>query len=183
MKKVIVFLADGFEECEGLITVDLLRRAGVEVTTASIMDRREITSSHGIKLYADTMAEEADYAGADMVILPGGCPGTKHLGENAIVREQCLAFAENKMVAAICAAPSVLAGLGITDGKAAACHPSVEDKMGSASLTFDHVVVDGNVITSRGLGTAIPFALKLVEILVDRETADKIAKGICYTQQ
>ena len=180
MKTVIVFLADGFEECEGLITVDLLRRAEVNVITASIMGRTEIVSSHGIKLQADTLAEDAPYGEADMIVLPGGCPGTRYLGKNEIVADQCRAFAKNKMLAAICAAPSVPAGLGLLDGRQATCHPSVEEKMNGAVLTRESVTVDGNVITGQGLGAAIPFALKLVEILVDKETADKIAGAICY---
>ena len=180
MKEVCVFLADGFEECEGLITVDLLRRAEVNVITASIMGRTEIVSSHGIKLQADTLAEDAPYGEADMIVLPGGCPGTRYLGKNEIVADQCRTFAKNKMLAAICAAPSVPAGLGLLDGRQATCHPSVEEKMNGAVLTRESVTVDGNVITGQGLGAAIPFALKLVEILVDKETADKIAGAICY---
>ncbi len=180
MKTVIVFLADGFEECEGLLTVDLLRRAGVNVVTASIMCRTEILSSHGIKLAADVLAEDAPYDEADMIMLPGGCPGTRHLAKNTLVREKCLEFADGKLVAAICAAPSILGALGLLDGKPATCHPSVEDQMGEAELTHDSVTVAGNITTGQGLGAAIPFALKLVETLVDKETAEKIAKAICY---
>lgn len=180
MKTVIVFIADGFEECEGLLTVDLLRRAEVNVITASIMGRKEIVSSHGIRLEADTLAEDAPYDEADMIMLPGGCPGTRHLGKNTLVRQKCLEFADNKLVAAICAAPSILASLGLLEGKLATCHPSVEAQMAGAKLTYESVAVSGNIITGQGLGAAIPFALKLVETLVDKETAEKIAKAICY---
>ena len=216
MKTAIVFLADGFEECEGLLVVDLLRRAGVEVVTASIMGRKEITSSHGITLQADALAEDVDFDAADMIVLPGGLPGTNYLGESEIVREQCVSFvdggsaekknaasavryaadiyggaeqvhqgeteeeyAEAKYVAAICAAPSVLADLGLLDGKRATCHTNFEDKMAGAVVTRQSVTVDGNIITGQGLGAGIPFALKLVEMLVDKETADGIAKAIC----
>ncbi len=179
MKTAVVFLADGFEECEGLIVVDLLRRAGVNVITASVMGREEITSSHGITLKADLCAEDLDFSAADMLVLPGGLPGTSTLGENRIVREQCTAFAADRFVAAICAAPSVLAGLGLLEGKAATCHPSFEGKMAGALVTEEPVTVAGNIITGRGLGAAIPFALKLVEVLVDRETAGRIAAAIC----
>lgn len=180
MKTVIVFLADGFEECEGLLTVDLLRRAEVNVVTASIMGRKEILSSHGIRLEADTLAEDAPYDEADMIMLPGGYLGTKNLSESTFVRNKCLEFADGRLVAAICAAPSILASLGLLEGKEATCHPSVEGQMAGAKLTYESVAVSGNITTGQGLGAAIPFALKLVETLVDQETAEKIAKAICY---
>ena len=181
MKSVIVFLADGFEECEGLLVVDLLRRAGVNVTTASIMGKTEIISSHNVALMADVLAEEADFGAADMIVLPGGLPGTTYLGESLIVREQCLEFAAaGKYVAAICAAPSVLAELGLLEGKPATCHPNFEGKMSGAVVTREGVTVSGNIITGRGLGAGIPFALKLIEILVDKETADKVGGSICF---
>ena len=179
-RSVVVFLADGFEECEGLLVVDLLRRAEVDVITASIMDRIEIKSSHGITLQADARAEEVDYSSVDMIVLPGGLPGTTYLGENEIVKEQCLSFAKNKTVAAICAAPSVLASLGLLEGKPATCHPAFEGKMADAIVTHESVSVAGNIITGQGLGAGIPFALKLVETLVNKETADKIAAAISF---
>ena len=160
MKTAIIYLADGFEECEGLLAVDLLRRAGVRVITASVTGRREVVSSHQVPITADELAENADYAAADMIVLPGGMPGTTHLGESAVVLDQCRAFAHDKYVAAICAAPSVLAGLGLLEGKP--------------------VETAGNLITGKGLGAAIPFALELVRVLTDRETADRIAAAICY---
>ena len=180
MKTVIVFLADGFEECEGLLTVDLLRRVDVNVITASVMGRTEILSSHGIRLQADVLAEDAPYDQADMVMLPGGGVGTQNLSESAIVREKCLDFADGKLVAAICAAPSILASLGLLEGKQATCHPSVEDKMAGAKLTCGSVVTDGNITTGQGLGAGIPFALELVRILAGQETADRIAGAICW---
>ena len=180
MKTTIVFLADGFEECEGLIVVDLLRRAGVRVVTASVTGRREILSSHQVPITADVLAEEADYSAADMIVLPGGMPGTAHLGESPLVLAQCKAFAKDKHLAAICAAPSVLASLGLLEGKNAACHPSVEPKMAGAVLTGRPVETAGNLITGQGLGAAIPFALELIRILMDQETADRIADAICY---
>ena len=179
MKTAVVFLADGFEECEGLLVVDLLRRAGIHVITASVMGRKEILSSHQVTLLADACAEEVDFRNADVVVLPGGMPGTTHLGENSIVRKQCTAFAADKYVAAICAAPSVLAGLGLLVGKHATCHPAVEEKLSGAIVTGEPVTVDGNIITGQGLGAGIPFALKLVEILTGKETADRIAAAIC----
>lgn len=180
MKTAIVCLADGFEECEGLLAVDLLRRAGVQVVTASVTGRREILSSHRVALLADVLAEEADFAAADLLVLPGGMPGTAHLEESGLVRTQCLAFAREKHLAAICAAPGILAGLGLLEGKPAACHPSVEDRMAGAVLTGRGVEHAGNIITGRGLGTAIPFALELIRTLTDGETADRVAAAICF---
>ena len=180
MKTVIVFLADGFEECEGLLVVDLLRRAGVQVVTASVTGRREVVSSHQVALLADALAEEADFAAGDLLVLPGGMPGTAHLGESELVRAQCLAFAREKYLAAICAAPSILADLGLLEGKPAACHPSVEGKMAGAVLTGRGVEKAGNIITGRGLGTAIPFALELIRTLAGGETADRVAAAICF---
>ena len=180
MKTVIVFLADGFEECEGLLAVDLLRRAKVNVVTASVSGRREVLSSHQVTVTADLLAEEADYAAADMVVLPGGMPGTLRLGECALVRDQCLAFAKDRYVAAICAAPSILADLGLLEGREATCHPNFEDKMAGAAVTKNSVTAAGNLITGQGLGSAIPFALELVRTLTDDATAEQIASAICY---
>lgn len=180
MKTVIVFLADGLEECEGLIIVDLLRRAGIHVITASITGSREIHSSHGITFYADALAEEVDYAAADMVVLPGGKAGTERLAASSLVKEQCLAFAADRSVSAICAAPSVLAAHGLLEGKEATCHPDFEPKMHGALLTHSSVAVSGNIITGRGLGAAIPFALELIRTLLDEGSAQRIAEAICW---
>ena len=175
---VIVFLADGFEECEGLLVVDLLRRAGLKVIMVSIMGRRDVKSSREILIQADCLAENVDYSTAKMVVLPGGRLGTDNLSKNDIVKEQCVAFARNKYVAAVCAAPSILAELGLM--KKATVHPDYKDKMAEAEVLEESVVVDGNVVTGKGLGTTIPFALKLVEVIVGKEKADQIKNAICY---
>ena len=182
MSKAIVCLAEGLEECEGLIVVDILRRAGVEVTTASITDSLTLTSAHGITLQADLLAAQADYAAADMVVLPGGMPGTKNLAASALVKDTCRTFAANpaKWVAAICAAPSILGGLGLLQGKAATSHPAFEDKLFCAEVTHARFTRDGNIITGRGLGAAIPFALELAAVLEGREKSDAIRAAICY---
>ena len=177
---VIVFLADGFEECEGLMVVDLLRRAGVKVVMASIMGRRDVKSSREILIHADCLAENVDYEKAKMIVLPGGRLGTENLGKNEIVREQCKVFAVNKYVAAICAAPSILAGLGLLDGKKATVHPDFEGKMNGAMLTGESVTVDGNIITGQGLGATIDFSFKLVELLVGEANVQQIKTAICY---
>ena len=179
MKKVIVFLADGLEECEALLTVDILRRAGCLVTTASVTGKKEITSSHNVTFMADTLAETVDFEEADMIFLPGGMPGTENLGKSSIVKEQCRIFAESKLVAAICAAPSVLASLGLLEGKRATCHPSFENKMAGAVTRGEQVEVSGNIITGRALGASVQFSLELVKILEGEAAAETVKKAIC----
>lgn len=176
MKKVVVFLADGFEECEALATVDLLRRAEIDVTTASIMDRRLVTAAHNVTVMADVMAADVDFSGIDMIVLPGGGVGTENLAKSEIVKEQCLVFARDKQVAAICAAPTVLGGLGILKEKKATCYPGCEGGLGGADTTGEAVVVDGNIITGKGPGKAFVFGLELIRQLLDDETAENIAK-------
>lgn len=179
MKKIGIFMADGCEEIEGLTVVDILRRAGIEIDMISIMDGRQVTGSHGISFSCDIMAEEADYAGYDGLVLPGGMPGTTNLGANGTVTTQIKEFARTgKLVAAICAAPSVLGDEGILQGKKATCYPGFEDRLTGAKTTTDRVVRDGNVITSRGMGTAIYFALAITEYLTDTKTAEDIRMGI-----
>ena len=180
-KQVCVFLADGFEEIEGLTVVDLLRRAEVEVTTVSITGSLTVHGAHGIDVMADKTFEEMSFAGQDMLVLPGGMPGTVNLGAHEGVKEELeKAFAEGKILAAICAAPSVLGKYGYLAGKKATSYPGFEPQLIGAEYVYDPVVADGNVITSRGMGTAIPFSLKLIEQLVDAETAERIGKAIIY---
>ena len=179
MKKAYVFLADGFEEIEGLTVVDVLRRAGAEVDMVSVMDGKEITGAHGIKVEADRMLDEAGEA--DLYVLPGGMPGTLHLKEHAgLCRLLKQAEEEKKHIAAICAAPSVLGGLGMLKGKKACCYPSFEEKLEGAEVTGGPVEKDGKVITSRGMGTAINFGLAIVETFCGKEQADSLAKSIIY---
>ena len=180
MKRTVVVLADGVEECEALLVVDILRRAGIDVVTASVTGSLDILSSHGVRFRADALAEDVDFDGTDLLVLPGGLPGTTHLAESALVREQCLAFAENRLLAAICAAPSVLAGLGLLDGKPATCHPAFEGKMGNAILSGANVSVAGNIITGRGLGAAIPFAIALLRALGEAQAAADVAGAIGF---
>lgn len=180
-KQVCVFLADGFEEIEGLTVVDLLRRAGVKVTTVSITGEYVVHGAHGIGVQADKLFEEVDYANQDMAVLPGGMPGTLHLGEHAglkSVLEQY--YKERKYIAAICAAPSVLGKYGMLEGRRATSYPGFEDALKGATYVYDEVAVDDFVITSRGMGTAIAFSLKLVEKLVDARNAEELGKAIIY---
>ena len=178
--KAIVFLANGFEECEGLITVDILRRAGVETVMASAMDVLMIDSSRHIKVQADMMAADVDYDSADMIVLPGGRLGTENLGANELVVEKCKEFAANKHLAAICAAPSLLAALGLLEGKRATCHPDFESVMAGAEMTGESFVTDGNITTGQGLGASFDFSFELVRILVGEEKVEQIKRAICY---
>ena len=176
--RAVIFLADGFEECEGLLVVDLLRRADLKVIMASIMGRRGVKSSRDILIQADCLAENADYSSAKMIVLPGGRLGTENLRKNEIVRDQCKVFAADKYIAAVCAAPSILADLELM--KQATVHPDFKDHMGIVKVLDESVVVDRNIITGQGLGATIPFALKLIELLVGKEKARTIQKNICY---
>lgn len=177
---VVVFLADGFEECEGLLVVDLLRRAGIKTVMASIMGRRTIDSSRHIPVVADTLAEAVDYDNVKMIVLPGGRIGSENLGKSELVKEKCVEFARDKMIAAVCAAPLILASLGLLEGKQATCHPDFEDKMNSVVITGESVSVEGNIITGQGLGATIPFALEIVKAIVNVDMANKIKKDICF---
>ncbi|MBO4289447.1 MAG: DJ-1/PfpI family protein [Lachnospiraceae bacterium] len=242
-----VLLADGFEECEALIVVDILRRAGVGTLMASVMGRLEVVSSRHIHVLADVQAEEIAFDSADLLVLPGGRLGTENLAKSAIVREQCRIFAAadgtggegnvdlaahgtarggdadpagkslsgekpfseaavsseqlrdsgdtaagqsivpmgklplaHKRLAAICAAPSLLAELGLLEGKPATCHPDFEGQMKGAVLTGQSVTVAGNIITGQGLGATFDFAFELVRQLVGEEKVDQIKKAICW---
>ena len=181
MSKAVVFFADGTEECEALLVVDLLRRAKVEVVVASASGKKELVSSHGITVKADALAEEVAYSDADLVVLPGGIPGTPNLAACAAVTDTVKAFCqEGKKVAAICAAPSILGSLGLLEGRKATAHAAFQDKLGGAEVLDTEVVVDGNITTSYGLGGAIPFGLELVRQLAGAEEAARIQAAIAY---
>ena len=177
---VVVFLADGFEECEGLLVVDMLRRAGLKVVMASIMGQRSVKSSREILIQADCLAENVDYKNAKLIVLPGGRLGVDNLHDSCIVKEQCKAFAKDKYVAAICAAPIILDELGLLKGKKASCHPDYELKINDAILTKQGVTIDGNIITGQGLGTSIDFSFELIRLLVGEEKVQQIKEAICY---
>ncbi len=178
MKKAIIFLADGAEEVEALAPLDMLRRAGVDVTLAGV-GKKEIVCSHGVKITADACLCDAVDGEYDMVVLPGGGVGTENLGKSAEVEALVRREYENgKIIAAICAAPSVLGGYGLLKGKSATCYPGFEEKLTGALLSKAKVVRDGNIITSRGAGTAMEFAFELVEALIDAEAAEKIRKAV-----
>ena len=181
MGKVYVFLADGFEEIEGLTVVDILRRGEIDTCMVSITGKKEIAGSHGIRVEADALFEETDFSDALMLVLPGGMPGTLHLGEHkgltSLLQETAAAGGR---IAAICAAPTVLGDLGLLEGKRATCYPGKEDRLRGAECLTDETVVSGNITTSRGLGTALPFALKLLELLRGEDVSSRIAASVVY---
>ena len=182
MSKVYIFISEGFEEIEALTVVDLLRRAEIDVTMVSIMDTKRVTGAHGITIETDALYNDVNFSQAKMLVLPGGMPGTKYLGEHEGLVTMLKSFNDkNKLIAAICAAPSVLGVNGILKGKKATSYPGFEDKLIDAVISTDPVVVDQNIITSRGLGTAIFFALEIIEILKDEDTSKAIAESIIFT--
>ena len=179
MAEAAVFLADGFEEVEAMAPIDILRRGGIEVTTVSIMGRKEIHGSHGIDVCADALIEDTDLDQMDMLILPGGKLGTQNEEACEALKAKVKEFdAAGKYVAAICAAPTILGHLGIVNGRKATCYGGLEGELKGADTSTDPVVVDGHIITSRGMGTSVAFGLKLLEIFTDKESADKMAKAI-----
>lgn len=177
--KVYIFLADGFEEIEALTPVDVLRRAGVEAVTVSVMGRMNVLGSHEITVGADMLLEQqntADYLDADMIFLPGGGKGTENLAADKRLAEIINEFVKaGKKLAAICAAPSVYGRMGLLVGKKATCFPGFENYMLGANCTGEGVVTDGQFTTGKGMGVSLPFALKLVEILVSKDAADQLA--------
>ena len=181
MAKVYVFLADGFEEIEALTVVDLLRRAKIKVEMISITDNLQVVGAHDIKVYADQIFDEATFEDADLLVLPGGMPGTNNLMEHEGLDRLLRSFhKEKKDMAAICAAPSILGKKNILVGKNATCYPGFEDKLMDSRVIDQDVVEDGNIVTSKGMGTAIDFSLAIIKRLLDEDTAKKIADSIIY---
>lgn len=179
MSLVYVHLADGFEEIEALTVVDVLRRAAVEVKTVSMEDGKAVRGAHDITVTADLMFEEADYEACEMIVLPGGMPGTANLAKHEGLAKQLNAFAQKgKWLAAICAAPTVLGKLSLLKGKRATSFPGTADQLSGAVYSEDRVVRDGKIITSRSPGTAMEFSLELVKLLKDGQTAASLRKSM-----
>ena len=179
MAKVIAYLANGLEEVECLAVVDVLRRAGMDVTLASIHDSKKIKGAHGIYIGADALAKDVNAKDADLLFLPGGMPGTRYLGESSIVMKALKqAAADGRRLAAICAAPSVLGELHLLEGKKATCYPGFEEKLLGAKHVKDGVVTDVNITTCRGLGYAIALGLELIRLLAGEEKSLEIKEAI-----
>jgi len=175
---VYVFIAHGFEEIEALTVVDVLRRADIQTLTAGV-GSKTITGSHGITVHCDIAEREVDMRIADMIVLPGGLPGTLNLEKSAVV-QSCIdkALSGDKWIGAICAAPSILGRRGLLDSKRVTCAPGFSDQLGGAAYTGASVEVDGKLITANGAGSSMAFALKLVECLVSRERANELGSAM-----
>lgn len=181
MKKIWTFLAEGFEEVEALTVVDILKRAKFEVTMVSISEDLFVTSSHNVVVKADKKISELESELPDVIFLPGGMPGTLNLGEHEGLKDLILkAVEQDKIMAAVCAAPSVYGQMGLLKGRKATCYPGFEDKLLGAEYQAEQVVVDGKFVTSQGMGTCIPLGLKLVELLSSEETAVQVKNSIRY---
>jgi 4-methyl-5(b-hydroxyethyl)-thiazole monophosphate biosynthesis len=178
-KQVVVVLADGFEEIEAVTPIDVLRRAGLDVTVAGL-GGTQIRGSHGVTYLCDAELGAVD-ATPDAIVLPGGLPGSNNLGESEAVKRLTQEVHESGGIcAALCAAPALtLSPFGLLEGRVATCHPAFMDKLGGgATPSEERVVVDGNVVTSRGAGTAMDFSLKLAELLVDEKTAKELREAM-----
>ena len=181
MSQALIFLAPGYEEVEMLTVVDLLRRADISIDMVSVTDDLMVCSSHNVTIKADCLFADADFDDAQMIILPGGIPGTPNLLAYAPLTEQIKKFkAEGKWLSAICAAPTVFDSLGLFEGCKATCYPSFADKLEDAQYVKQPVVVDGIFTTSRGAGTTIEFAAAIIERFKGRTKADEILEKIIY---
>ncbi len=175
---VYMFLAEGFEEVEALCPLDLLRRAGVNIITVGV-GSKNICGAHGIRVEADVRDKEFVYEKADMIILPGGMPGTFNLYTSPAVHEAIEKTVNcDGYIAAICAAPSILGMLGLLDGKEATCYPGFEEKLKGAVISYKKVVRDGKIITAAGMGVALEFGLELVKVLCGEAVSEKLRKAV-----
>ncbi|WP_163713201.1 DJ-1 family glyoxalase III [Mangrovibacterium lignilyticum] len=179
MKNIAVHLATGFEETEAITIIDVLRRAGLNVQTVSITGNRLVNGAHKVPVAADLLFEELNYDEIDMIILPGGMPGAKNLDAHKGLKEKILTFHEQqKPLGAICAAPLVFGHLNILENKVAVCYPGFESELKGAKIETTPTAVDGHIITGRGVGAALHFALKISELLIGKEKADHLAKAM-----
>lgn len=179
-KTVLIPIADGTEELEAVAMIDVLRRAGAAVTVASVTGRRQITASRQVVIVADTLIEACVDKDYDLVVLPGGIPGAENLRDSAdligILKRQ---REKERLYGAICASPAVvLEHHGLLEGRQATCHPGFVDKLSNRERVDSRVVIDGNCFTSRGAGTAVEFALALVERLYGPEKLEEVASSM-----
>ena len=176
-RKIAVHLADGFEEIEAISIIDVLRRADLDVLVVSVTGKMDVLGAHQIVVMADALFEKVNYDEIYMIVLPGGMPGAANLDAHAGLKCQIMNFvAEKKQLAAICAAPLVFGNLGILEGEKAVCYPGFEGYLKDAEVLKIPVVESGNIITGRGPGVAIQFALKIVEKAVSAEKAELLAR-------
>lgn len=183
MGKVCVFFGTGYEEIEALTVVDLLRRENIDTDMVSVTDSLTVTGSHNIPVIMDKMMPEVNFDEVDMIVLPGGMPGTKNLEACEVLMEQVDAFvAAGKPVCAICAAPSILGHRGHLSGKKATAYPGFEDQLQDAEVLAVPAVTDGNIITGRGMGCAVEFGLAIIEYIKGTEVKDSLAEKIVFVK-
>ena len=178
---VFLFLAEGFEETEAIATLDILKRGDLKAISVSVTGRNIVVGAHGIATVADQLFDEMDFSEGDMLVLPGGMPGTKHLNAHAGLRSLLLRYhSEGKRIAAICAAPSVLGELKLLEGKRTTVYPGFEKAMKGATVIDAPIVKDGNIITAKGSGKVFDFGLAIVAELAGQEKADEVATGLLF---
>jgi len=184
MEKVIaVHLAEGFEEIEAVSIIDVLRRAGLKVVTVSVTGQPEVKGAHDISITADKLFEEINYSIVEMIVLPGGMPGAKNLKNHSGLNAQILDFNKSgKPLGAICAAPMVFGNLGLLKGKNATCFPGFESELKGANVTGNAVEVADNIITGKGAGVAIQFALKIMEHFKGQKAANELGNRMVVNQ-
>ncbi|MEZ3472406.1 MAG: DJ-1/PfpI family protein [Lachnospiraceae bacterium] len=182
MKKAAIFFGAGYEEIEALTVVDLLRRVGVEAVCVAVDNADSVTGSHDICVKMDAGIDAVDFDSFDILVCPGGMPGTKNLEACSRLTGNLRKFyGEGKLIAAICAAPSIFGHMGLLEGKKACIYPGMEAELTGAEVSYDSVVRSENIITSRGMGTAIAFSLAIIAALTDQKTADELAEKIVYS--
>ena len=175
-KSILIYFAEGFEEIEAITPVDVLRRAGFDVKMVSVTGNLDVKGAHDIIVHTDLLFEDADYEEADLIILPGGMPGSKNLDEHEDLKQKIMQhYEKNKYIGAICAAPMVLGHLGLLKGRRATCFPGFEEHLKRAYVTTEKVEVSEKITTARGPGAAMDFSLKLVEILAGKDKAKQLA--------
>jgi 4-methyl-5(b-hydroxyethyl)-thiazole monophosphate biosynthesis len=178
-KNILIHLATGFEETEAVTIIDVLRRAELDVTIVSITGQLKVSGAHNISIVADILYEEADYLKATMIILPGGMPGTTNLLNHKGLTDQLTLFnSEKRFIGAICAAPMILGSLGFLQGKKAVCYPGFEHKLKGATVLKAPFVVDGHIITGRGVGTALEFSLEIVSLLKGKQLSQELRSAL-----
>ena len=181
MAKIYQFMAEGFEDVEALAPVDILRRGGQEIVMVSITGSEYVTSAHGVTLKTDALFEDVDLADADLLMLPGGLPGSTNLNAHEGLREALVKHYESgKRIAAICAAQMVFGSLGLLEGKRATCYPGCESTMTGAEYTKQLVTIDGNIITGEGPAAAFPYAYAILEIFAGKAVADQLREGMMF---
>ena len=177
MKKAFVLLANGYEEIEALMPVDVLRRAGLDVSIVSISEESLVTGAHNISVKSDLFLDDVDADNGELLILPGGMPGASNLLANEKVKSLITSFYEKKKwLAAICAAPMILGEMGLLQGKKATCFPGFEKHLKGAEVVKESTITDGHIITGRGIGAAMEFSLEIVRNLLGVDVANKLGK-------